>query len=228
MFVIPNRQSDKPYIFNLVDSIRKFHPHEPILIVDSCSPSLDYVKTLQDKAAGYPDLGQKIYFSTNNQHYIDSAVRKAFDTFPNEEFFYILHDSMQVNCNLDYMKFYEFTSYMWFDGRAAWDIPSQKEYVQRQLAEKTNFQFMENFTGLFGITFACKRQVLEKLRERGLNKVLPSNKIEMMASERIWGMALEQVGIDIKKHSVLGNFFTTKGIMNKTEGVIDKFWAKRN
>ena len=217
MFVIPCFNLDNR-IINLVDSIRKFHTQDKILICDSNSSDKNYINILKNKY-------ENIFFEYDNKHYVDSAIWKAYESFKDEDIFYVLHDSMIVNQSLEEFTNKEFTSYMYFN--TCWHNEAQKNYAKLSLESKTSLEFKDNFNGLFGITFITKRSVLDKLYEKGLNKVLPSSKNEMMASERIWGMCLEQIGIDFINNTIKGNFFHNSGIGSKVDGAITKMWMNR-
>jgi hypothetical protein len=195
MFIIPCKYTKKSNIFELIESINKFHPNEKILICDSESDDKSYL----DNFSKYENIEK----SFENKGYVDSAIWKAYNDYPEEDFFFIIHDSMLLYRNLDSYKNFDFTSYMHFDG--FFDNPEQKNYIKNNI-EKTNFEFREHFTGLFGITFFCKRFILDSLKKKGLDKIIPSNKNQMCGSERIWGMCLEQIGIDIKMSSVVGEY----------------------
>ena len=203
MFVIPCKYSEKSNIRNVVSQLVKLHPTERILVIDSYSNDQSYM----DDISQYSN----VVLAEENQHFMDSAIWFAYFTFPDEEHYFFLQDSMEIHKNLNEFKNQEFTSFMWFPvdrellakGRG-WHNPEQKDYARNVLAENTDFEFPEEFIGLFGITFACQRHVLTKLHERGMSKILPRNKQEMCATERLWGICLKQIGIDITENSIAG------------------------
>lgn len=200
MFVIYCRYSKQhDFIFNLVESIRKFHPEEKIVVYDSNSEDISYI---------YPLFLQygNIWIEEGNNHYGDSALWNAYNSFPNEQFFYLFQDSMIVKQNLDYLKEKDFTSFMHFDYPEKYDSIEQKEYCKSQI-EKTELTWCDDYVGLFGITFYCKRSVLTELKNKGLDKCLPISKIEMQGSERVWGIALKNIEIDITKDTICGDYF---------------------
>jgi hypothetical protein len=210
MFVIPVKYNGTPYIQELVKSIRQHHPKDLIYIVDSCSEKMTYISEIERMSHEFPDRGENISFGVANNGYVDGAIWKAYELFPEEQFFYILHDSMIVNRSLREYRKFDFTSYMWFDHEGIWDNEIQKQWVKTKLEENTTFSFKEPFTGLFGITFFCKRSVLDELYNRGLSLIRPTNKNEMCGSERMWGMCLEQIDIDIKQSSIQGDYWNRK------------------
>lgn len=204
MFVIPCKYTSQSKIVNLINQINTFHVNEKILIVDSYSEDQSYIETILKSH-------KNVIFAEGNRSYVDSATWFAYLTFPEEKYYFVLQDSMEVHKNLDVFKKYDFTSFMWFTvdkellsrGRG-WHNPVQKNWAKSMIESKTSFKFLEEFIGLFGITFITNRDVLTKLYDKGLHKILPTNKEEMCAMERIWGMCLSQINVDIKSSSIYG------------------------
>lgn len=198
MFVIPCKFSKNSNIIDLVKSIAELQPTEKILVVDSFSDDKSYQNVLYS-------YNKNIIIAEQNKNYVDSATWFAYNTFPEEEFFYVLHDSMILHKSLEKFKSELFTSIMWFDCVVgeSWKKDVQINYTKESLL-KTKFKFQDTFVGLFGITFFTHRSILKKLKDGELDKILPTNKNEMTASECIWGMSLEQINVDIKKSSVMG------------------------
>lgn len=213
MFVVPVKYlPEKPYIQALVKSIRSFHPEELILICDSQSANKEYIEEVSQY--------RNVLISFNNKNYVDSAIWTAYNLFPKEEFFYILHDSTLVTASLEHLKENDFTNLMYFP--MCWDSDRQKDYVRTELETKTKYRFDDNCLGLFGITFYCKRWVLDRLKAGGLDKVLPTEKVFMCAQERSWAMCLSQEGIDYVSNSLMGNYFS-----RKSDSPIQKFFVER-
>ena len=204
MFVIPCKYTTNSKIVELVNQINNFHSDEKILIVDSYSEDQSYIDIISKKH-------KNIIFAEQNRNYVDSATWFAYLTFPEEKYYFVLQDSMEVHKNLNIFKNFDFTSFMWFQvdkellsrGRG-WHNIFQRNWAEQMVSSNTSFKFMEEFIGLFGITFISNRDVLNKLYDNGLYNILPRNKTEMCAGERIWGMCLQQLGIDIKKSSIFG------------------------
>lgn len=204
MFIIPCKYTPESKIVQVVNQINKFHTDERILIIDSCSEDQSYMDVISKSH-------KNVIFAEENKHYVDSATWFAYLTFPEEKHYFVLQDSMEVHKNLDVFKNFEFTSFMWFPvtkemlsrGRG-WHNPFQKNWAKYMMESNTSFTFMEEFIGLFGITFISNREVLTKLYDKGLHKILPSDKTEMCAMERIWGMCLSQIGVDVKLSSIYG------------------------
>ena len=94
MFVIPCKFSDKfNYIIPLVEQIRSFHPTEEIVVVDSKSDDKSYFDQIRKQRAIVEDIG--------NTCYDMGAYWHAYKKYPNEPYYYFMHDSMKVKANLD-------------------------------------------------------------------------------------------------------------------------------
>jgi hypothetical protein len=196
MFVIPLKYDGRDYIVDLVASIRAANHEDRIVIVDSGFGNYDYIPKLH----GYDTEINLV----KNRHYIDGAVWWAYEHYPQEDFFYVLHDSMKVHASLERFKSQRFSNIMALEG---WihDNPEQTAYIQA-CAAKLGFSYNVNHSGLFGITFHCQRNVLEELEQIGLNKILPTNRIEMQGSERLWGFVLKHIGIDVQETAIIKKF----------------------
>jgi hypothetical protein len=202
MFIIPckyaagNSHHKHPVsrIVPLVESIAKFHPNEKVMVADSNSPDLSYVETIQHS-------NPNVVMRYNNNHFIDSAVWTGFFDFPDEKFFYVIHDNVEIHKSLEPFRQFEFTSFMTFP--LHYGDESLRLHAQSVIA-KTKFKYNEQVPGLAGIQFLCNRSVLQKLYERGLHLNTPDNKIESDNSERIWAICLADIGIDITKSSIYG------------------------
>jgi len=177
---------------------------DKILVLDSCSEDQSYMKELYN-------FDNTILFAEENKNFIDSAVWFAYHTFPDEEHYFVLHDSMEIHKSLECFKENDFTSFMYFrvdksllQAGRGWHNQQMKYKAKFELESKTTFKFMEEFVGLMGITFIARRKILTELHTKGLQNILPTNKEGMCTSERIWGMCLNQIGIDITKNTIAG------------------------
>lgn len=200
MFVIPVKFDEKPYVIDLIKSLRENGHEEKILLCIHPDSNVKLFDLIEDY--------KNIHIMFFNIGYCDSAIWYAYNNFPDEEHYFLLHDSMICVNNLS--KYYnnDFTSYMWFNpDQAGFDDVYQEEYVYNEINNKTTIQYNEDFTGVFGITFCIKRHILSKLNDKGLASIIPSNKIEMQGSERIWGIALRDIGVDVKLNSICGDYF---------------------
>jgi hypothetical protein len=239
LFILPcYYNSANPVIFNAVKSIRQFHPYSPIVVVDSGSEDKSYFEILRTYDVIIEDI--------ENVNYDTGAFWYVYKKYKHINFFYFLHDSIEVYDNLFDLLYYDITSIRYFDsgnfiggqyvlqkkidgmkkyishklGLMKWekdmigfDNQLQKDWVKNQLTS-TKYWIPNYFVALFGPMMCINRSVLDKLEKGGLAKVLPSNKIEQMGMERIFGIALAQEGYNIINQSLQGNHL--KGNLNKS------------
>lgn len=200
MIVIPCKYVDVDYITPLVKSIRESGNNDMICVVDSDSTDKTYFSKIQPYNVIIEDI--------SNRNYIDGAVWHCYTKYKDIDYFYFLHDSMIVNENLEPIKRNYFTAFCYGE-IIHWDSETQKNYCIdsiNSLGYSVTEKDFENIPGLFGITFFCKREVLDELWDLGLHKILPSNKEQMCGSERIWPYFLWKIGIDVRI-SNLRNFW---------------------
>lgn len=232
LFVIAcyfNGQND--FIYNCVRSIKENHPESPILIVDSNSPDKSYFKLNQLENVEIADIGNQNYdtgaywYAYKNKPNYDSYIflqdsiyikkplyqylsnsltsirffisRKSIGKFKfitgrNHAFKYILAKRFNIK-NMPEIDGYGF------------DSPDQIEWCENQL-KKTSYFFPNIWNSLFGPMMICDRSVFTKLSNKGFDKILPTNKLEQMCMERLFGIALTQEGYDVTT-SIQGNNF---------------------
>ena len=192
MIVIACRNQDVDYITPCVRSIRESGNSDAICIVDSDSPDKSYF----DRVKHYDVIVEDIA----NKNYVDGAVWHCFKKYTDVEYFYVLHDSMLVNEDLSPLRRNDFAAFC-YGQTISWDSDSQYKYVTESinsLGYSVTHKDFQNIPGLFGITFYCKRSVLQELWDLGLPKLLPTSKEQMCGSERIWPYFLWKIGIDIR------------------------------
>ena len=205
MFVIPVKYNGTDFIVDLVKSIRNAGHTDKIVVVDSASDDKTYFDKLKSFDVLIEDVG--------NVHYADGALWHCYNKFPEEDFIFAIHDSMKVNENLNFLKEKDFTALCYFDiqyqgpegagGRASYGCCVDKLMsVGFTPTEKE----MHSFSGLFGSILFCKRTVLDKIHALGFHKILPTDKFEACANERLWGFFLHKIGVDIKENNLLGDF----------------------
>ena len=101
MFVIPCKYAQgttiddikKSYVMNSVSAIRTHHPDEKILVVDSDSDDVSYLKHLEK-------IPNVIAVDFKNKNYLDGAIWCAFDNFPDEKWYCLLQDTITIKHNL--------------------------------------------------------------------------------------------------------------------------------
>lgn len=221
MFVIPCKYTVNSPIVDCVRSIRKRYPNDLIVIVDSDSDDKSYFDLVEEYNVVIEDI--------SNKNFLDGALWYCFEKYKNENFFYLIQDSMKIKMNFDYVEDDDFTCISSFPN-TCWaenfegGSKAQKEFAKNALA-KTNYEYLEsevNWHPVFGISFFISRTLLEKLKSNNLHRYLPYSKMEMEASERIWGMVLYQEGID-----VFNSCITDAPFHVKPNPIISKVFLRR-
>lgn len=175
----------RPVVIAAVESIRRHHPDAEIVVVDSDSPDKSYFGPLCRLGARIEDVG--------NRHYEAGALWHVYERFERDYYFF-LHDTMLVTGNLDHLRRHELSGFMYWDD---WSGCSP-EHIEagHRLIERCDYPYLERgFHMVFGGMLFCRRTVLDRLRARRFHHVLPSNKVESCAMERLFGIALEHEGL---------------------------------
>jgi hypothetical protein len=188
MFVIPTKNSG--YIENCIKSIRDVGHTEDICVVDSNSEDKSYFDHIKKYNVIIEDI--------SNINYVDGAIWHCYEKYKDVDFFYVLHDSMIINHNLTPITKNDFTAFCYFYNKNALHLSESQYAIQKLHSVGEDVSNMENIVGLFGITFYCKRYVLDELKKQNLHMILPRSKLEMCGSERIWGYYLWKLGYDIR------------------------------
>jgi len=183
----------------LVDGIRKFHKDEKIVVVDSDSNDKSYLDVLKNK---YDVIIEDIA----NKNWMVGAYWYAYKKYPNEEFYYFMHDSMIVKDNLDYMKKEDLTIIMSFSR----NIGDYNRWGKR-ITRDTIYEYKIDGRGCYGPMFFCKNKVMKKMLDEGIDKILPENKADTWYSERAYGFFLEEQGYDLDKCSMYGDVLIEEG-----------------
>ena len=194
MFVIPCKYNPVlPFVIQLVDDIRKFHPDDKIVVVDSDSEDKTYLKTLSEK---YGAITEDIA----NRNWMIGAYWYAYKKYPDEDFYFFMHDSMRVKANLDYLKEKDLTILMTFNRK----FGPYNGWADRINAE-TDYRYEIDGLGCYGPIFFCKNKVMKGMLDMGTDKFLPTNKQETHYSERAYGVFLEGQGYDLRECNMYGD-----------------------
>ena len=223
MFVICCKYNPQfPYIIELVDGIRRYHPTEKIVVVDSNSSDKTYFNLLKKYDVIIEDI--------SNENWMIGAYWYTYKKYPNEEFYYFMHDSMKVKSNLTYLKENDLTILMHFERFNVAHFNNWESLVN----ENTKYEYNKNGYGCFGPIFFCKNKVMKNMLDAGVDKLLPKNKFETQICEGAYGFYLENQGYDLTKCSLFGNVFEVEGPNGKSgppphktdwQFPIEKFYA---
>ena len=142
MFVIPCKYSERAtFIKDLVNSTKHFHPDEKIVVVDSSSQNKDYLAELQALGVIVEDI--------DNTNWCVGAYWYVYKKYPDESFYYFMHDSMKVKGNLDFIKKNDLTIMAFFDRK----IDRSFNMWSDKIEKTTPFKYRFEGLGCYGPIF---------------------------------------------------------------------------
>lgn len=221
MIVIACKNTGQGQIVECIKSIRESGNNDAICVVDSNSPDKTYFEEIKKYNVIIEDIG--------NINHIDGAIWYCYEKYVDVEFFYVLHDSMIVNKKLTPISKNDLTIFSHFEG-LPFDSDVQLAYSLNKIAEvglDISNVTLSTLAGVFGTAIYCKRQILDDLKELGLNKILPTSKLEAQASERLWGIFLHKLGYDVRLNT-LRNFINQNTEFDNKTDYITKIFTGRS
>lgn len=199
MFVIPCKfNKEYPFVIQLVKDIRDYHVDDKIVVVDSDSDDKSYFKEIEKYDVIIEDV--------SNRNWMIGAYWHAYKKYPDEEFYFFIHDSMRVKGNMDYLKEKDLTTLMYFN-RGVGNFNTWGDRISNESKYKYNLIGM----GCFGPIFFCKNKVMKRMIEMEADKFLPNSKTETGYCEGCYGFFLEEQGYDLVKCSLYGDVFQIHG-----------------
>ena len=232
-------------IFNCVNSIISNYDNPKILVIDSDSPDKSYfdklnnlsIEVLDAKNRNYDTGAYWIGFNKYNyyDHYYflqDSIKIKqnltSYERYNLTTFRYFHSINKVGGFKIDKTKkdfINKLTDFFKKNKKIhdifGFDNDEQIQWCIEQL-KKTDYFFSKSWLSVFGPIFICKRNVMQKLLDKNFNKILPTNKLEQMCMERLFGIALQQEGFDSSNAIQGENFSTTFDTQN-----FEKIFYKR-
>jgi hypothetical protein len=222
MFVIPCKFNPRfPHVVRLVQSIRDFHPNSKILVVDSDSTDKSYVEQLKVFGVTVADIC--------NRNWMVGAYWYGYNTYPNEEFYYFLHDSMVLKGNIDYLREADLTTLMYFD-RTIGNFNSWGNLITAH----SKYFYVNSGLGCYGPIFFCKNIVMYRMRQMRADIFLPRTKAETGYCEGAYGFFFESQGYDLSSTSLYGDVLANERVGGKSgpfphftkwQYPIEKFYA---
>lgn len=188
IIIITTRYSEGNIFAKCLESVRKVYPDGKIVIVDSNSDSFEHLEGINDLEIIY-----------NNVNYMDGSLWSVYDRYPEEDSYLLLQDSVILKSQIPTEKEFAFFN----------TFPLNYNNGRYGNAMYEYFVKVTNYDGsyyppIFGITFFIKNSLMKTLIEKfNMNKILPKNKIEMEASERIWGYFLTKLGMHLPDYAII-------------------------
>ena len=232
-------------IIKCTKSIIQNYNKPNIVVVDSNSPDKSYFKKLDHKHIQIMDIGNKNYDTgaywaafknfTNyeNYYFLQDSIRikKNLSSFEKNSFacFRYFHSIDRVGGfiiektkkNLKDRLNNFFKKNQTLHDFYGFDTSSQMSWSKNELL-KTSYYFPKLWISVFGPMFICKNIVMKKLMNNNFDKILPTNKEQQMAMERLFGIAIQQEGFNLS-NSVQGDNFRT----NFSTSDFEKFFYGR-
>lgn len=191
MFVVPCKYIEgRSLIRECIESIKQYHPEELIVVVDSNSDDKSYFEYLKG-------VENVVICNKRNRHYIIGALWQAYEMFPDEHHYVLIHDTIVIKKSLDkFLNDGETYSFLYFDEHS---IPPQSQVIlDRSILPNYSSNVPTPFTGVWGSAAIIKNPIMKKFISMNLhNTYLPLNKEECQMSERVLGILLAAEGVDI-------------------------------
>lgn len=197
MFVIPCKYNNvSSYIVNLVEQIRKFHLDEKIVVVDSASDDKSYFDLLKKYNI--------IIENVDNKNWMVGAYWHAFKKFPNEEYYYFLHDSMIIKDNLDNFKNKDLITIATFKRTVSPSFNYWNDRIKNETLIDHSF-IKKDGDGCYGPIFFCKNYIMKELLDKKCDILLPNDKSETGFMEGAFGLLFESLGFNMKECCLYGD-----------------------
>ncbi len=210
-------------IFECVKSIQKYYKSAKIVVVDSNSPDKTYFQRLKEKKVTVYNAKNKNY-DTGAYWFAYNKFKKAsFFYFLQDSV--IFKKNLSNYEKNDLTTFRYFLSFDKIGGRKmektrkniqkrihdlfkrkvkskdhdiyGFDFEKQINWCKLKL-NKTDYFMPKIWLSVFGPIFMCKRVVMDKLHKKRFHNILPTNKLEQMCMERLFGIAFQHIGNQFK------------------------------
>lgn len=196
MFVVPCKYIEgKSLIRECIQSIRQHHPEELIVVVDSNSDDKSYFDYLES-------IDNLVICDKKNRHYIVGALWQAYEMFPDEHHYILIHDTIIIKKSLDkFISDDKTYSFLYFDDHS---MPPQSQAVLDRFVLPNYSNVAPNpIIGVWGTAAILKNPIMKKFISKNLhNTYLPIDKEECQMSERVLGILLAAEGVDVVANCV--------------------------
>lgn len=197
MFVVPCKfLEEAPIVFECVEAIQQYMPEEQILVMDSCSNTTEYLSVLYKTGC---------HIAKGNKNYETGAYWFAYENFPDENFFYLIHDSLIIQEDLSRYKHFDVSPIV---TQLNWTHTAEiHRSWAKEIIKLTDYKYLKDGFRMFSGSMSCiRRSVLDKLRAKNFHKILPEDKRQSETMERLWGMVLAQEGYSPEELEILQVF----------------------
>jgi hypothetical protein len=177
---------------NCVRSIRNHYPNSDIFIVDSNSPVKTHINDLKEMGCIISEL--------ENLNYESGAMWETYNKIKKDKYIF-LQDSILLLGNID--EFIKKDVAIFGNLISNWEGCGQEhiEWIHQNILN-SDYR-LENLSNGFNLvqynSFIVSRNILNKFKDKNLDKILPLNKIGSCGMERILGIALSLEGYPINE-----------------------------
>jgi hypothetical protein len=190
-FKVPNKvpyTGSSSTIEDVVIACKTHMPNEKIVVVDSNS---------EDKS--YYSLLNGIDIIEGNENYEVGAIWKAYEKYPNEEYYIFLQDTTIPVTDLT--NYYpknnkEVVSFLYSKDYETAEIGQQEWCISKMALTDIPYKSYGFKSFVFNL-FLCKNEFLSELKEKKFHKILPTNKSGSACMEILLGMVAIQLGYDV-------------------------------
>lgn len=182
----------RPCILDSVQRLRDFHPEVDVLVVDSDSEDRSYFPQVEAMGARVLDA--------HNHHYSIGGFAAGIAAEPGHDHYWFLFDSLLVNRRLELpnpdfttVRYFEHPPTPWGADRNGADL-----YLWGAAAlARIGIACPTVYRGVFGPMWFCSRDVVVDLAGAGFWDLLPDDKWQACAMERVVGIVLARLGYDV-------------------------------
>lgn len=173
-------------IIKCVKSIRKFHPNDKIVIVDSDSPNRDYMDEVKH-------INNLHIEDIKNTGYETGAMWYVYNNYIAENYMF-MQDSMYLTRSIEPFIGSELKIISTTEN---WHYATEENHeFAKKYMPKSKYKYRDsNFKIVQYNSCLVKRKVLDQLKNNNFDKIIPYNKIGSCAMERITGIAFTDMGL---------------------------------
>ena len=186
-------EGSKKSIIKVVKSIRNHHPLAPIVLVDSNSTDKSYFDEVKK-------FGNVFIEDVNNSGYEAGAVWHIYENYIADVYVF-LQDTLELRRSLTEFSSQRLGVFVSHEG-SGWLYADQRDmqFARTELLKTEYHHDYDDFRIVQYNAFLAGREIMDKFKDKHLDKVIPWDKFGSSAMERIWGIALAQEGYEIEKY----------------------------
>lgn len=194
----------RSWIREAVERAHTHMPNEKVVVVDSDSPDKSY----------FGEVDAEV-LDVANACYETGAWWTAFEAFPDEDYFFFLHDNLFIQEPIERKPFFTPATFEGWFGCQGHHVEQTKN-----MCAQVGLTIPHPFHSCLGSMFGCERSLLTKLAMSDMSRLRPTDRTGSQVMERIWGIAWASLGIDVKASALMSyeDIYSGKGPLLKNLG----------